>query len=248
VSSSRLRACRVGSALFVASLALASAAGAAVSVRADGTAPQITLLAPANETTVPSDANTFPTFRWRVDWTQPPTSGVVVYSFKLASDPSLTQNVTVVNQTCPFDNLSCWTSVTPHQVFSGTYYWQVSVVSPVQASSPVWLFAGAKPVDRTPPRVRVLPGAAVRGKTAFFSARVSDDSGEVRMRAELSYQGHPVVGGDFGFVKVDWTQLQQFWSKHPLSRSLPAGMYKSCLTAWDRAGNSARNCAAYRVR
>src|SRR5438874_12523807 len=93
VSSSRSRACRLGIALLVASLALAGAAGAAVSVRADGAAPQITLLAPANESKVPSDVslNTYPTFRWRVDWTQPPTSGIVVYSFKIATDASLTQ-------------------------------------------------------------------------------------------------------------------------------------------------------------
>ena len=79
MSSSRSRACRLGIAFLVASLALAGAAGAAVSVRADGAAPQITLLAPANESKVPSDVslNTYPTFRWRVDWTQPPTSGVV---------------------------------------------------------------------------------------------------------------------------------------------------------------------------
>ena len=160
----------------------------------------------------------------------------------------LTQNLTTENQTCAFDNLSCFTSFTPHMVYSGAYYWQVSVVSPVQASSPVWMFTGEKPVDRTPPRVRALPGAAVRGKTAFFSARVSDDSGEVRMRAELSYQGHPVIGGDFGYARVSWSQLEQFWSKHPLDRSLPAGTYRSCLTVWDRAGNSARSCAAYRVR
>ena len=250
MSFSPSRACRLGIALFVTSLALAGASGAAVSVRADGAAPQITLLAPANESEVPSDVSlkTYPTFKWRVDWTQPPTSGVVVYSFKIATDPALTQNVTTENQTCAFDNLSCFTSFTPHMVYTGTYYWQVSVVSPVQAASPVWLFAGTKPVDRTPPRVRALPGAGARGKTAFFSARVSDDSGEVRMRAELSYEGHPVLGGDFGFTHVSWTRLEQFWSKRPLDRSLPAGTYRSCLTAWDRAGNSAHSCAAYRVR
>jgi hypothetical protein len=248
--SFRRRACRLGIALSVASLALAGAAAAAVSTRGDVAPPQITLLTPANESTVASDASltTYPAFTWRIDWPQPPTSGVVVYSFKLATDASMTQNVTVENQTCPFDNLDCFTSITPHMVYSGTYYWEVSVVSPVQATSRVSIFKGRKPVDKTPPRVKARPGSAVRGKTAFFSVRVSDNSGEVRMQHVLSYEGHPIVGGSFGFTQVSWSRTEEFWTKQPLPRSLPAGVYRSCLTAWDRAGNSARSCASYRVR
>ncbi len=243
MSVSRSRACRLGIALVVASLALAAGA---VSAHADGAPPQITLLAPANGSSVSSDAATFPTFSWRVDWAQPPTTPVV-YTFRVASDPYFTQNLTQQSQTCPVENPACFTSFSPHEVFSGTYYWQVKVTSPIEAASAVWLFQGVKPVDRTPPKVQALPGSAVRGKRANFWARVSDDSGEVRLHVELLYHGQTVMTGDFGFVRVEWAYRQRFYSKQPLPRALPTGTYLHCITAWDHAGNSARSCASIRI-
>jgi Thrombospondin type 3 repeat len=102
--------------------------------------------------------------------------------------------------------------------------------------------------DRSAPRVRALAGSAVRGEIAFFGARVGDDRGEARMAAEVAYRGSPVLHGSFGFQAVAWSARRTFVSKQPVSRLLPAGTYRYCATAWDRAGNRARSCADYRIR
>jgi Thrombospondin type 3 repeat len=102
--------------------------------------------------------------------------------------------------------------------------------------------------DRSAPRVRALAGSAVRGKIAFFGARVGDDRGEARMAVEVAYRGHPVLRGSFGLQAVAWSARQTFVSQQPVPRLLPAGTYRYCATAWDRAGNRARSCADYRIR
>jgi hypothetical protein len=102
-------------------------------------------------------------------------------------------------------------------------------------------------LDRTRPYVRTFSGSAKRGKRAFFTAQVRDNKGEVRMRALLSYRGLPVLEGRTRFARVVWTVRQRFYSIRPMPRRLPAGIYKICITAWDRAGNQGRSCARYRV-
>ena len=72
--------------------------------------------------------------------------------------------------------------------------------------------------------------------------------GEARLRAVLSYRTLPVLDGRTQFAPVSWTVRTRFYSIRPLSRRLPAGIYKICITAWDRAGNQGRSCARYRVR
>ena len=214
--------------------------------------PQITLLAPANGAIVedsPEKPNAVE-FKWRVDWSQPPAVGAVIISVKWATDPGFTENVSGGNQTCPVANVNCWTSFSPNHTWKGRYYWKVTVASEQPAESATWMFTGVeappKP-DRTRPYVRTLSGSAKRGKRAFFSARVRDNKGEVRMRAVLSYRALPVLEGRTRFAPVAWSVRQRFYSIRPLPRRLPAGIYKICITAWDRAGNQGHSCARYRV-
>jgi hypothetical protein len=70
----------------------------------------------------------------------------------------------------------------------------------------------------------------------------------VRMRARLSYRRRAVLSGVTTNAPVNWTQPETFLSEEPLSRALPAGLYRVCVKAWDLAGNSASDCAPYRVQ
>jgi hypothetical protein len=107
--------------------------------------------------------------------------------------------------------------------------------------------AGTGP-DTVAPRVLVYPGSATRGKIAFIDLRVSDNSGSVRLRVSLSYHGHEVVYGLFGWQAVNWSQRQSFFTQGAFPAGLPVGAYSACVRAWDRTGNSAHDCAPYQVR
>ena len=98
-----------------------------------------------------------------------------------------------------------------------------------------------------PPAEALFTDADFARQRAFFSARVRDNKGEVRMRAVLSYRALPVLEGRTRFAPVAWSVRQRFYSIRPLPRRLPAGSYKICITAWDRAGNQGHSCARYRV-
>jgi hypothetical protein len=209
--------------------------------------PQITLLSPANGALVRGDGVAF---SWRVDWLQPPPTGTVIVVHKLATDPALSQNATTTTQACPVSNVNCWSTFKPNASYKGRYYWQVSLVGAAEAVSPTWMFSASEPpptVDRTRPYVRTYAGSARRGSRAYFTAQVRDNSGEARMRALLTYRGLRVLEGRTAFARVDWRVKQRFYSIRPLSRRLPAGIYKICVTAWDRAGNQGRSCARYRI-
>jgi hypothetical protein len=126
----------------------------------------------------------------------------------------------------------------------------VTIASDEPTESATWMFSAVVPpptLDQTRPYVRTLSGSAKRGKRAFFTARVRDNMGEVRMRALLTYRGLPVLEGRTRFARVGWTVRQRFYSIRPMPRGLPAGTYKICITAWDRAGNQGQSCARYRV-
>ena len=218
---------------------------------AQTTPPQITLLTPANGAVVQGSTGLNAVeFKWRIDWAQPPAVGMVIISVKWATDPGFTQNVSGANQTCPVTNVNCWTSFRPNHTWKGRYYWKVTIASDEPAESATWMFTGieAPPqIDQTRPYVRTSPGSVKRGKRAFFTAQVRDNKGEVRMRALLTYRGRPVLDGRTGFARVLWTARQRFYSIRPMPRQLPAGIYKICITAWDRAGNQGQSCARYRV-
>jgi hypothetical protein len=244
------RAARMIPLLAVAAIAAAGPLPGGAGI-AQTTPPQITLLAPANGAVVQGSTGLNAVeFKWRTDWATPPAVGSFIISVKWATDPGFTQNVSGANQTCPVTNVNCWTSFRPNHTWKGRYYWKVTIASDEPAESATWMFSGVEAppqLDRTRPYVRTLAGSAMRGKRAFFTARVRDNRGEVRMRALLTYRGLPVLEGRTQFARVAWTVRQRFYSIRPMPRRLPAGTYKICITAWDRAGNQGQSCARYRV-
>ena len=219
-------------------------------------APGVSLLSPANGATVvhTGQLGSAPTFGWRIDWAGAPAGGPVVIVLRTASDPALTLNAIENTFSCRVRDVNCTTSFRPNRVYSGAYYWRVTVRGAVQAASATWSFTGIRrggvPTgpDRVKPRVQALAGVAQRGQTPFFTARVTDDSGVARARATLMRKGHEVARGSAAFRAVSWQHKLTLYARRPLARRIARGTYTLCVTAWDRAGNPARDCAAYRVR
>jgi hypothetical protein len=217
--------------------------------------PEVALVTPADGATVLTSAalGTGPTLGWRIDWGDAPVGGTVITTIRIATDPSLTQNAAENTFSCQGRSAECRTHFKPNRVYAGRYYWRVSLGGTVRATSPTWSFVGVRQgggagADRVKPRVRALAGVAQRGQTAFFSARVSDDRNMVRLRATLTRSGHELARAAAPFRPVAWARRQTLYSSRPLPRGLARGAYRLCVTAWDRAGNSARSCADYRVR
>lgn len=111
----------------LAALVLSALLIAAPASNAAG-APTITLLTPANGSTVESAVGTYPTFSWHVDWAQPENTTVL---FQVATDPGFTQNVTVDTHYCAGDP-NCWTSIQPHSAYAmvaSVWYWRVGLTT-----------------------------------------------------------------------------------------------------------------------
>jgi hypothetical protein len=213
-----------------------------------GPAARVVLVSPANGALI---QRSHVTFVWRVEWARSPASGAVQVSHRYASDRAMTQQVSTTSRTCPTAEANCWTTHRPKETFYGRYYWQVTLSGAVQASSATHLLSVTGPrdeLDRTRPAVRALGGSASRGRRALFLARVSDNSGEARLDAQLTHRGVPVVEGKAGFAPVTWAARRGIRSTRSLSPRLDPGTYRLCVTAWDRAGNRSRSCARYRVR
>ena len=211
-------------------------------------AARVVLVSPANGALI---QRSHVTFVWRVEWPRPPASGAVQVIHRYASDRAMTRQVSTTTRTCPAADVNCWTSHRPSETLYGRYYWQVSLAGAVQATSMTHLLSVTGPrdeIDRTRPTVRALGGTGSRGRRALFSARVKDNSGEARLDAQLTHRGVPVVEGKTGFMPVTWAARRGMRSTRPLSRRLTPGVYRLCVTAWDRAGNRGRSCAQYRVR
>src|SRR5438094_7230094 len=68
-------------------LVLVAALATASTAAADGTAPTVTLLSPANGTTLTLDGQHNPAFSWRIDYAQPPTQPTSV-TFTVSIDPT----------------------------------------------------------------------------------------------------------------------------------------------------------------
>jgi hypothetical protein len=102
--------------------------------------------------------------------------------------------------------------------------------------------------DRVKPRIHVFPGSARRGKHGYITARVADDRRFVKIRVSLLYFGHVMYRGVFTWPQSRWDQPATFRTRSPLPLFLPRGVYQACATATDKAGNSRRSCARYRVR
>lgn len=218
-------------------------------------APEVTLVTPADGSSVLTSAalGTGPTLGWRIVWGDVPPGGAVVTTIRIATDEALTQNAAENTFSCQARSAGCRTHFKPNRLYSGRYYWRVSLSGAITATSPTWSFVGVRQgggagADKIKPRVRALSGVAQRGQTAFFSAYVGDDRGLVRLRAALTRSGHELARATAPFRPVTWGRRQTLFSNRPLPRGLAPGAYRLCVTAWDRAGNSARGCARYRLR
>jgi hypothetical protein len=129
----------------------ALALGPASAAHADGAGPRITLLSPANGATIESapGLQTYPTFKWHVDWPDVPAGTTVLVSWSVASDPGFTHPVGADNGSCTAPNLDCFSSIAPHAVYTGKLYWRVQVTAAgVQVASETWSFTAVKPADR----------------------------------------------------------------------------------------------------
>lgn len=104
-----------------------------------GPPPVVTLMTPANGTTVKMSglAQDTPTFTWRVDYPTPPSQTVLI-SFQASTDPNFVSGGLNENHSCAAASPSCWTSYTPpadwfRQAGAGqasgpiTIYWRVGV-------------------------------------------------------------------------------------------------------------------------
>jgi hypothetical protein len=215
----------------------------------------VALVTPADGASVLTSATlgSGPTLGWRIVWGDAPATGTVIITIRIATDPALAQNAAENTFSCAVRSANCRTHFRPNRVYAGRYYWRVTLSGVARATSPTWSFVGVRQggstgPDRTKPSVRALSGAAQRGQTAFFRARVGDDRGVVRLRATLTRRGRELARAIAPFRPVTWARPQTLFSNRPLSRGLAAGAYRLCVTAWDRAGNAARGCAPYRVR
>jgi hypothetical protein len=101
--------------------------------------------------------------------------------------------------------------------------------------------------DRVAPRVKVEAGRLHRGKRATFHFRVSDDRGSVRAAFTLSFRNGVVARGSIPFTEVAPNGRGYFYLRKPVPKQAPSGVYTGCVQVWDRAGNSARSCAAFRL-
>jgi hypothetical protein len=111
-------------------------------------APTITLLTPTNGATVESSADSYPTFSWHVDWTEPEST---IIRFEIATDPAFTQNVSVDTHFCAATDVNCWTSFLPHAVYSqlaSVWYWRVGLTTSAGiAYSTTFHFVAVPPRD-----------------------------------------------------------------------------------------------------
>ena len=220
---------------------------------AAASAPQIALLTPANGATLafPAYGDGTTTFSWHVNWDLPESTTVM---FELGTDPNFVPgSFTGENFFCPAPNPNCTTSFAPPRSYSPpfpkVFYWRVGLTT---SAGVVWsatsTFRVIDKVDRTKPRVRVLPGSARRGQRAHLLVRASDDRGRVRLKVTLGYRGHTLCSGRMPLTATYWADPLFFVTTRPLPRLLPAGRYTACARAWDQAGNTAYSCTTYRVR
>ena len=228
------------------------AAALGFSPSASASAPQITLLGPANGGTVayPAYGNGNTKFSWHVTWDTPELTTVM---FQLGTDPNFAAGTyTQDNFGCPATDPNCTSSYTPQRSYSPpfpkVFYWRVGVTTLAgQVWSATSMFKVVNLADKVKPRVRVNRGSAKRGSRARLSVRVADDRGRVRLRVTLNHRGRTLYKGLMPMAATLWASPLAFITSAPLPRFLPTGVYEACVRAWDPAGNTARSCAPYLV-
>jgi Thrombospondin type 3 repeat len=136
----------------VLAAALVAVALASGSAATGASAPAITLLTPANGAVIYSSTTTatFPTFSWRITWTEPQETMVV---WQIAADAGFTRDAMSESHYCPSTNVSCWTSHTPQRIwgppYGGVWYWRVGISTAAgMVYSQTSMFRAVKPGDR----------------------------------------------------------------------------------------------------
>jgi hypothetical protein len=243
--------------VLVVALATASAASA------DGTAPTVTLLAPANGTSVTLDGKRATTFSWSVAFAQPQTESTTI-TFVVSADPTFLGPHYTESRSCANTTPDCFTTTTlqgtswikdatgssglPNRPL--TLYWRVSVAwqsGQPFANSANGLLSGVPGVDKTPPKIAVKGTTVKRGSRARVTFQLADDSGVVTAKARLLYHGKTLLSSTKTFTDVDWANVYVFWFDVPRT-GVPTGKYSACVRATDMHGNSAQRCAVVRIR
>jgi hypothetical protein len=243
--------------VLLAALATASTAAA------DGGAPTVTLLAPANGTTVTLDGQHDAAFSWRVDFAQAPTAATGI-TFMVSADPTFRGPHYTESRSCDASNSACFTAtnltgtswINAATGSSGlpsralTLYWRVTVdwqSDQAPVSSANGLLNGVPGVDKTPPRILVKGTTVKRGSRARVTFQIDDDSGTVTAKARLLYHGKTLLSSTKTFTDVDWANVYVFWFDVPRT-GVPTGRYSACVRGTDMHGNSAQRCATVTIR
>jgi hypothetical protein len=128
--------------------AVLSAALLASAPPADAAAPSITLLAPGNGSRVTYSSTGFTTFNWRIDWSTPENTMVMLQ----LSTESTFQSPTQENRYCLAADVNCFTTfqlrLQAPPPAGAIWYWRVGVTTtagPVWSSS--WMFIHSPPPD-----------------------------------------------------------------------------------------------------
>jgi hypothetical protein len=243
--------------VLLAALATASAAAA------DGGAPTVTLLAPANGTTLTLDGKHDAAFIWRIDFPQAPTAPTGI-TFTVSVDPTFRGPHYTESRTCDPSNAACFTSTTltgtswinaatgsgglPNRPLN--LYWRVTVdwqAGQTPATSASGLVNGAPGIDKTPPRIAVKGTTVKRGSRARVTFQIDDDSGTVTAKARLLYHGRTLLSATKTFTDLDWANVYVFWFDVPRT-GVATGRYSACVRGTDLRGNSAQRCATVTIR
>lgn len=95
--------------------------------------------------------------------------------------------------------------------------------------------------DTTPPKARALASKGRRGHLVKLLSRVSDDSGQVKIRDQVKQNGRVIKTFNSGFVAAATTQTGFFNWKAPAAIK---GTLTHCVRGQDKTGNlSAVSCA-----
>jgi subtilisin family serine protease len=101
--------------------------------------------------------------------------------------------------------------------------------------------------DSVKPKAKALPSSGQRGRIVKLLSRVSDDSGQVKIRDQVKQNGHVIKTlSTNGFVAAETPSVGYFsWKAGPKL----SGTITHCVRAQDRTGNlSATNCARVTLR
>ena len=98
-----------------------------------------------------------------------------------------------------------------------------------------------KPPDVVAPTATALVSTGRAGRMIKLLSRVEDDSGEVRLVAQVKRNGRVVASLKRGYVAASGPTTVSLSWKAPANGG---GSYQQCVRAFDRAGNSsAQSCA-----